>query len=175
MLRMHVEYAYVCRFTLEGGTAGLADSFMSCGGDAVIHSQPWLSPCTQHTYTEAALITKVCCAACFSVCLLQLGESLEEQLGQRLLRMPPPPQLPPRVRQGQQHSIEQQQQPSMFQLPYELPPVLTDPMQVGCCGALSPCQASVSNCMALHTGPHMLCQEWATLQPFISGVEASLS
>lgn len=63
---------------------------------------------------------------------LQLGESLEEQLGQRLLRMPPPPQLPPRVRQGQQHTIEQQQQPSMFQLPYEVPPVLTDPMQV--CG-----------------------------------------
>lgn len=63
---------------------------------------------------------------------LQLGESLEEQLGQRLLRMPPPPQLPPRVRQGQQHMIEQQQQPSMFQLPYEVPPVLTDPMQV--CG-----------------------------------------
>lgn len=63
---------------------------------------------------------------------LQLGESLEEQLGQRLLRMPPPPQLPPRVRQGQQHMIEQQQQPSMFQLPYEVPPVLTDPMQVWC-------------------------------------------
>lgn len=62
---------------------------------------------------------------------VQLGESLEEQLGQRLLRMPPPPQLPPRVRQGQQHTIEQQQQPSMFQLPYELPPVLGDPMQVG--------------------------------------------
>lgn len=62
---------------------------------------------------------------------VQLGESLEEQLGQRLLRMPPPPQLPPRVRQGQQHTIEQQQQPSMFQLPYELPPVMTDPMQVG--------------------------------------------
>jgi hypothetical protein len=61
---------------------------------------------------------------------MQLGESLEEQLGQRLLRMPPPPQLPPRVRQGQQHAIEQQQQPSMFQLPYELPPVLSDPMQV---------------------------------------------
>lgn len=59
----------------------------------------------------------------------ELGESLEEQLGQRLLRMPPPPQLPPRVRQGQQHMIEQQQQPSMFQLPYELPPVLTDTMQ----------------------------------------------
>lgn len=65
---------------------------------------------------------------------LQLGESLEEQLGQRLLRMPPPPQLPPRVRQGQQHTIEQQQQPSMFQLPYEVPPVLTDPMQV--CGVV---------------------------------------
>jgi hypothetical protein len=69
----------------------------------------------------------LCC--CVHLLLHQLGESLEEQLGQRLLRMPPPPQLPPRVRQGQQHTIEQQQQPSMFQLPYELPPVL-DPMQV---------------------------------------------
>eukprot|EP00878_Enallax_costatus_P020965 GHUV01022181.1.p1 GENE.GHUV01022181.1~~GHUV01022181.1.p1 ORF type:complete len:482 (+),score=159.09 GHUV01022181.1:903-2348(+) len=58
-----------------------------------------------------------------------LGESLEEQLGQRLLRMPPPPQLPPRVRPGQQHLIEQQQQPAMFQLPQEIPPVLADPMQ----------------------------------------------
>jgi hypothetical protein len=62
---------------------------------------------------------------------LQLGESLEEQLGQRLMRMPPPPQLPPRVRQGQQHMIEQHQQPAMFQLPQEIPPVLGDPMQVG--------------------------------------------
>lgn len=68
---------------------------------------------------------------CLDSFAAQLGESLEEQLGQRLLRMPPPPQLPPRVRQGQQHTIEQQQQPSMFQLPYELPPVMTDPMQVG--------------------------------------------
>ncbi|WIA40249.1 hypothetical protein OEZ86_013627 [Tetradesmus obliquus] len=59
----------------------------------------------------------------------ELGESLEEQLGQRLLRMPPPPQLPPRVRQGQQQVIEQQQQPAMFQLPQEIPSVLGDPMQ----------------------------------------------
>jgi hypothetical protein len=74
----------------------------------------------------------VICAVCLPACLscLQLGESLEEQLGQRLLRMPPPPQLPPRVRQGQQHMIEQQQQPAMFQLPQEIPPVLGDPMQV---------------------------------------------
>ncbi|KAF8063034.1 STY17 [Scenedesmus sp. PABB004] len=58
----------------------------------------------------------------------ELGESLEEQLGQRLLRMPPPPQLPPRVRQGQQQVLEQQQQPAMFQLPAEAPPVLGEPM-----------------------------------------------
>lgn len=81
----------------------------------------------------------LCVLMCMCLCM-QLGESLEEQLGQRLLRMPPPPQLPPRVRQGQQHAIEQQQQPSMFQLPYELPPVLADPMQVrGCAGVC--CQA----------------------------------
>lgn len=62
-------------------------------------------------------------------CTLQLGESLEEQLGQRLLRMPPPPQLPPRVQPGQQQ-FREQQQPAMFQLPQDIPPVLADPMQV---------------------------------------------
>jgi hypothetical protein len=67
-----------------------------------------------------------------SLCLcLQLGESLEEQLGQRLLRMPPPPQLPPRVRQGQQHLLEQQQQPAVFQLPQDALPAVGDAMQVG--------------------------------------------
>lgn len=84
--------------------------------------------------------------ACVNV---QLGESLEEQLGQRLLRMPPPPQLPPRVRQGQQHTIEQQQQPSMFQLPYELPPVLADPMQVS---ELEGCSGSAQQHGTGHTG-----------------------
>lgn len=79
-------------------------------------------------------------------CGAQLGESLEEQLGQRLLRMPPPPQLPPRVRQGQQHTIEQQQQPSMFQLPYELPPVMTDPMQV------RTCRSGIAQCCAYSCG-----------------------
>lgn len=72
-----------------------------------------------------------CCIAYLHFLCAQLGESLEEQLGQRLLRMPPPPQLPPRVRQGQQQLIEQQQQPAMFQLPQDMPPVLADPMQVG--------------------------------------------
>eukprot|EP00775_Hariotina_reticulata_P007213 gene7213-7427_t len=59
----------------------------------------------------------------------ELGESLEEQLGQRLLRMPPPPQLPPRVRQGQQHLLEQQQQPAVFQLPQDALPAVGDAMQ----------------------------------------------
>ncbi|KAF6257781.1 kinase-like domain-containing protein [Scenedesmus sp. NREL 46B-D3] len=74
----------------------------------------------------------------------ELGESLEEQLGQRLLRMPPPPQLPPRVRQGQQQMIEQQQQPAMFQLPQELPPVLGDPMQANSWNARLPGNAGGS-------------------------------
>lgn len=72
----------------------------------------------------------------------EMGESLEEQLGQRLLRMPPPPQLPPRVRQGQQQLIEQQQQPSVFQLPHELPPVLGDPMQQQQPGGWNVCSPS---------------------------------
>jgi hypothetical protein len=117
----------------------------------------------QQACGPALLLTLCKLSVCFLICLLQLGESLEEQLGQRLLRMPPPPQLPPRVRQGQQHTIEQQQQPSMFQLPYEVPPVLTDPMQV--CGLRSGRGAASAAGAALLGSGSLLIEQSRLMQP----------
>lgn len=61
-------------------------------------------------------------------CSLQqsVGESLEEQLGQRLLRMPPPAQVPARMRTG-----GAPMEPAVFRLPEEATPTLTaDSLQV---------------------------------------------
>eukprot|EP00877_Chromochloris_zofingiensis_P013896 jgi/Chrzof1/8760/Cz03g23150.t1 len=49
-----------------------------------------------------------------------VGESLEEQLGQRLLRMPPPAQVPARMRTG-----GAPMEPAVFRLPEEATPTLT--------------------------------------------------
>lgn len=125
-----VRSAQCCAACLNGGHGRWTSSWYNA-------CMPWTADVQGRSLIQCSALTTLMLCGLVS---LQLGESLEEQLGQRLLRMPPPPQLPPRVRPGQQHLIEQQQQPVMFQLPQELPPVLADPMQVR---HLHPCLATV--------------------------------